>query len=93
MYVRIIHVRKGKEFIKKILGNYEALIESENEVQQWLQERMYKHGNDGEDQLEECYWRMAWRSLHGHVLYHRSKMATWEEWNRLRLMCRESGKS
>ena len=64
------------------MSNYEALIESENEVQQWLQERMYEHGNDGKDHLEECYWRMVRRLLHRRVFYHRSKMETWEEWNR-----------
>ena len=51
-------------------------------MQQWLQERMYEHGNDGEDDLEECYWRMVWKLLYRHVFYHRSKMASWEELNR-----------
>lgn len=75
--------------MRKTLCNYEALVESEYERQQWLQERMYEHANDGEDHLTEFYWIMTWRQFHTRVFYHRSKRAIWEKMNTLRLRSME----
>ena len=70
------YVSKREKQLIKLLRNYEVLVESEQEVQQLLQERMKKWGSDGKDHLEESFWRIAWKSFHRRVLYDRSKTAT-----------------
>ena len=46
------YVSKREKQLIKLLKNYEVLVESEHEVQKWLQERMEKWGSDGKDHLE-----------------------------------------
>lgn len=55
LYMRMSgeHVSERVEELVKILRNYKALVNSEYKVEQWLQERMGKDGNNGKDHLEE----------------------------------------
>ena len=49
------YVSKREKKLIKLLRNYEVLLESEQEVQKLLQERMKKWGSDGKDHLEEWF--------------------------------------
>lgn len=68
-------------------------MESENEVQRWLEERMRRLSDEGNDELRKWHLGKAWGSFYQRDSYKEDRMKAGNKFNRLSLKHGECGES